>query len=262
MKTRLWPQVLLITGGLYVISLVILAITENPNLFPTVVLLGSFAVPVAFVSFFYDNKVFSNLTIEDVGLSFLYGGALSLLLAGITEPVFIRSLTLGNFLLAGLIEELAKILAVVAVTRRRKHVSELNGIIFGAAVGMGFAALESAGYSFTAFFQSGGSLSLTVLLTLFRALISPFGHGVWTAILAGILFRESAPHRFRFDLNFILAFISISFLHGLWNSLPLLLGMMSAPGLLIFLAQVVLAVLGLLILYYLWEDAKKRQVSR
>jgi RsiW-degrading membrane proteinase PrsW (M82 family) len=143
----------------------------------------------------------------------------------------------------------------MALVRFRRHISEQSGIIFGAAVGMGFAALESAGYSFSAFLETAGSLSLTVILTLFRALLAPAGHGVWTAILAGVLFLESAPYRFRLTRKVLLAFVAVSFLHGLWNSLPLLL---TGPPVLV--GQLVIAATGLLILAALWQQAKRRQI--
>src|SRR2546430_5382081 len=47
----------------------------------------------------------------------------------------------------------------------------IDGLILGAAVGMGFAAFESTGYAFTAFLLSGGSLSSVVGVTLMRGLL-------------------------------------------------------------------------------------------
>ena len=67
------------------------------------------------------------------------------------EPFFIRQLDLGAILKVGLIEEFAKILGVLAIARHRRHDSEMDGLILGGAAGMGFAALESNGYAFTAF---------------------------------------------------------------------------------------------------------------
>jgi len=253
-RLKIWQQVLLITAGLYVVSLVILAATDNPNLFPTVVLLGSVAVPVTFVTFLWENRRLTKLSWPEVGLSFLYGGALSILLAGILEPVFIQRLTIGNLFSAAAIEEAAKILVLVYLVRFRRHISEQDGIIFGAAVGMGFAALESTGYSFTAFVETGGSLSLTVLLTLFRALLSPAGHGTWTAILAGVLFLESTPFHFRITGKVLLAYLGVTFLHGLWNGLPFLL---AGPA--VIVGQLVVAAAGLLVLAWLWEGSKRRQ---
>jgi RsiW-degrading membrane proteinase PrsW (M82 family) len=99
----------------------------------------------------------------------------------------------------GLIEEFAKILGVLVIARHRRHDAELDGLILGAAAGMGFASMESSGYAFVAFLRSGGNLSLMVAVTLLRGILSPVGHGTWTAILASVLFRESAAGRFRIN---------------------------------------------------------------
>lgn len=251
-----WQQVLLIFAGLFVLSLVVLILTGNPNLFPAVVLVGSFAVPVAFVTFFWENRRLSKLPLSAVTLSFLFGGMISLLLAGIIEPLFIPTLSLTTLLVAAAIEEAAKILAVIDVNRRALHVSELDGIIIGASVGMGFAALESAGFSFSAFLATGGSLSVSVIVTLLRALLSPLGHGVWTAILAGILYLESRPYRFRLTAKVFLAFLGVTTLHWFWNSLPFELSLIFA-----LIGELVVAVVGILILYFLWRQAKNRQLS-
>jgi RsiW-degrading membrane proteinase PrsW (M82 family) len=64
------------------------------------------------------------------------------------------------------IEELVKILGVLLVARHRRHDLELDGLILGAAAGMGVAALESSGYAFSAFMRGGGSLSATVFVIL------------------------------------------------------------------------------------------------
>ena len=75
----------------------------------------------------------------------------------------------------------------------------MDGIILGAAAGMGFAAFESTGYAITAFLHSGGNMSYSVLITLIRGVSSPVGHGTWTAILSSILLRESVAGKFYFN---------------------------------------------------------------
>ena len=58
--------------------------------------------------------------------------------ASLLEPFFIRQLDLGAILKIGLIEEFAKILGVLVIARHRRHDSEMDGLILGAAAGMGF----------------------------------------------------------------------------------------------------------------------------
>ncbi len=217
-RTMSWWRVLLAGVFFYVVGVVVLIMTGNPILFPTVVLIGSFMVPVTYVTFFYNHRHLSRLTMPTVALSFFYGGLLGVFAAAILEPLFIHRLDPASFLIVGLIEEFAKILGVLVIARRAAtHDSELDGLILGAAAGMGFAALESTGYAFTAFLQSGGSLSATVSVELLRGLLSPIGHGTWTAILAGVLFRESRPGHFHFNLKVLAAYLGVVILHALWD---------------------------------------------
>jgi RsiW-degrading membrane proteinase PrsW (M82 family) len=62
----------------------------------------------------------------------------------------------------------------------------------GLALWVACAAFESAGYALTAMFTPQG-LSLEQLVTteLLRGLVAPVGHGLWTAILGGLLFAWS-----------------------------------------------------------------------
>ena len=200
-RRNVWLKVLATAAVFYVLLLAALLLTGNSNLFPTLVMVGSFMVPVAYVAFFYERRHLSRLTLSTISLAFLYGGLLGLIAASFLEPFFIRQLDLGAILKIGLIEEFAKILGVLVIARHRRHDSEMDGLILGAAAGMGFAALESNGYAFTAFLKSNGSISATVVVTLIRGLLSPLGHGTWTAILASVLFRESRNGRFRINLQ-------------------------------------------------------------
>jgi RsiW-degrading membrane proteinase PrsW (M82 family) len=253
----------LLTGLLfYFIGLVILVLTGNPNLFPTVVILGSFMVPATYVAFFYDRRHLSNLSLPTTALSFFYGGVLGVFAAALLEPLFIGSLDFGTAFVVGLIEEFVKILGILVIARRLRHDSMLDGLILGAAAGMGFAALESTGYAFTSFLVSGGSLSVTVGVTLLRGLLAPLGHGTWTAILAAVMFRESTAGRFRINRKVIGAYLTVVILHGLWDGLPILIGAFVSSGPDVFIGQSLVAAVGLFILWRRWREARRLQVAQ
>ena len=57
-------------------------------------------------------------------------------------------------------------------------------------------------------------------VTLLRGVLSPVGHGTWTAILASVLFRESAAGRFRINGKVMGSYLTVAILHGLWDGLP------------------------------------------
>jgi RsiW-degrading membrane proteinase PrsW (M82 family) len=257
-----WSRVLLTGLSLYALGLAVLVATENPVIFPTVVMLGTFLVPAAYVAFFYERRHLTTLSLPSTFLSFFYGGVLGVFAAASLEPVFIGQINFFTAFEVGLIEEFAKVLGVLVIARHHRHNSELDGLILGAAAGMGFAALESTGYTFTTFLESGGSLSMIVAVTLLRGLLSPLGHGTWTAILAAVLFRESRVGHFRLNGRVVGAYLTVVALHGLWDGLPSLLANVVASGLDVVIAQMSVGAIGLLILWRRWREARLLQESR
>lgn len=253
-----WRKVLTTGAVFYFLLLAALLLTGNSNLFPSLVMVGNFMVPIAYTAFLYERKHLSHLTMPTVSLAFLYGGLVGIVAASILSPFFVSQLSLNNVLTVGLIEEFAKILGVILIARHRKHDSEMDGLILGAAVGMGFAALESTGYAFTTFLRYS-SISSTVLVTLLRGLLSPLGHGTWTAILASVLFRESRNGHFRINLQVIGAYLLVSILHGLWNGLSLVLTPEVGLGLGVIAGWCVIGSIGLFVLWIRWRDAVRLQ---
>ncbi len=256
-----WLKVLLIGTLLYFLSLVIMLLSGNPNLFPTVVMIGNFLVPVTYVAFFYERRHLSQLSLPTTALTFFYGGIFGVLASSILEPIFIRQMDPVSVMMIGLIEEGAKILGVLLIARTFKHDSEMDGLILGAAAGMGFAALESMGYAFTAFMESQGSLSATVITTLMRGVLSPIGHGTWTAILASVLFRESRGMRFRINRKVLGAYLLVSLLHAMWDGVPPFIENFVSTGLDVLIAQTVIGGTGFLVLWLRWREARRLQLA-
>jgi RsiW-degrading membrane proteinase PrsW (M82 family) len=253
-----WRKVLTTGTIFYFLLLVALLLTGNANLFPSLVMVGNFMVPIAYIAFLYERRHLSRLTMPTVSLAFLYGGLVGIVAAAFLSPLFVSQLNPGTALTVGLIEEFAKILGVLVIARHRRHDSEMDGLILGAAVGMGFAALESTGYAFTTFL-SYRSISSTVVVTLLRGLLAPLGHGTWTAILASVLFRESRNGHFRINLNVIGAYLLVSILHGLWNGLSLVLTPEVGLGLGVIAAWCLIGSIGLFVLWIRWRDAVRLQ---
>jgi RsiW-degrading membrane proteinase PrsW (M82 family) len=254
-KRKYW-RILLIGFAIYVATIFTLLLTSNINLFPSIVLIGNFLVPVAFVSFFYERREWFSVNMSATTMCFFYGGALGTMAASILEPVFIRELTFISSFTVGIIEEFTKLIGVFLIARHRRYNSMLDGIILGAAAGMGFAAFESTGYAFTAFLKSGGSLSQTVFVTLLRGIASPVGHGTWTAILSSTLLRESVQGRFFINKQVIKAYITVVVLHGLWDGLPLVINYIIPSVYSVLMGQLTLGTIGLYILYGRWQKSK------
>ena len=216
---RMWLRIFLVGLALWVATVVVTFLTGNPNLIPTLVLLGSFLVPVTFVAWAFERRGTGELTAGLVFSMFLTGGVLGVLGASVLEAYLLHP-SPALFLGVGLIEEAVKLAALMVLTRHLQTRSLRDGMILGAAVGFGFAAFESAGYAFTALFTVDG-LSITQLVQteLIRGLLAPVGHGLWTAILGGILFATSRHGRLAVSGRLILAYFGVSVLHGLWDSM-------------------------------------------
>lgn len=256
-----WLRVFLSGVVLYFIGIAVLMVTVNPKLFPTVVMIGNFLMPVTFVAFLYERRYWSRLSLPTTALSFIYGGVGGVMAASILEPIFIRQLDFANMFVVALIEEFVKVIGVVLIARHYQHDAEMDGLILGAAAGMGFAALESTGYAFTAFLASGGSLTATVMVTLLRGVLSPVGHGTWTAILASVLFRESGKKHFHINLKLLGAYLTVVALHGLWDVVPAIIAVAIHPGLDVLIGQSIIGALGMFILWRRWHEARRMQIE-
>jgi protease PrsW len=217
-----WTRVLLSGLLLWVATVVITFGTGNPNLVPTIILLGSFLVPVTFVVYAF-GRADEVLTAQRIFTAFIYGGVLGVLGATVLEAALLQQPSgLLSYLGVGLIEEAVKLAALWALARRLPRYTPRDGMVLGAAVGFGFAALESAGYAFTALFGSSGLSLLNLVETeALRGILAPFGHGLWTAILGGALFATAARSRHgrpRLRVSLLGWYLLMVLLHALWDA--------------------------------------------
>lgn len=264
-----WLRVLGAGLIVYMLNLVILVLTGDTKLFPTVLWLGNFLVPTAYVAFFYGRREHSSVTLPALLETFFWGGILGALLAVPLEAALVRGrlLTVPVGFEVGAIEEWAKLLGVLAVARKWRRVSEMDGVILGAAAGMGFAALESSGYAFGAFVASGGRLTQeTIFLvgeSLLRGVFAPLTHGTWTALLVSVMFREQG-NRVWGALKVTGAYLLVIALHGLWDGASGTLQQLAGSHLTGWIALVPIimlgvGVLGLVILRLRWREAQRRE---
>ncbi|WP_063798681.1 PrsW family intramembrane metalloprotease [Nocardia sp. NRRL S-836] len=216
---RPWLRMFFVGLALWVATVVITYITRNANLIPTIVLLGSFLVPGTFVAWAFQHTHSGEVTGEMVFRTFAVGGVLGVLGASLLESYLLHPSPV-LFVGVGLIEEAVKLGALALLTRHLVHKSCRDGLVLGASVGFGFAAFESAGYALTATMtENGVSLIDLVSTELLRGFLAPFGHGLWTAILGGVLFARSAREHFMLTGRLFAAYLGVSALHALWDSM-------------------------------------------
>jgi RsiW-degrading membrane proteinase PrsW (M82 family) len=219
-----WARIFLGGGGLWLATVVITFLTGNVNLVPTIILVGAFLVPVTFVTYAFQHAD-AVLTPQKIFSAFLYGGVMGVLGASVLEAAFVHNTSIHGFLIVGLIEEGVKLIVLWLMARRLGRYTLRDGLVLGATVGFGFAAFESAGYAFQALFAQQGGLSLlnVVETELLRGVLTPFGHGLWTAITGAALFAIAA-RRGRITLRSRLvlgAYLLVALLHALWDAASL-----------------------------------------
>jgi protease PrsW len=216
---RQWLRVFVVGLLLWVATVVVTFVTANTNLVPTVILLGSFLVPVAFATYAFE-RADQVVSAQRIFAAFVYGGVLGVLGASVLEAAFLTQPSVATYLGVGLVEEAVKLAALWLLALRLPRYSMRDGIVLGAAVGLGFAALESAGYAFNALFTMDGlSLVNLVETEVLRGLLTPLGHGLWTAILGGVLFRTAAQGgRLRLSGALVGWYVVVAGLHALWDA--------------------------------------------
>jgi len=218
---------------------------DNVILFPGFMLIGSFAVPFAVVIAFFELNIPRNVSFYEVVKLLLLGGALSVVVTSFVLSVLTAAGTgaLGPALLTGLAEESSKALILLIVAYSGRYPYQLNGLLFGAAVGAGFAALESAGYSF-AFGWRGVQAALNAIgerravdvelphlvgafmgeattVVLLRGILATGGHVIWTAMVGSAIWKV-ARGAFRLALlahPIVIRRLALAtLLHGLWDT--------------------------------------------
>jgi protease PrsW len=192
---------------------------QNTKMLPGMLIMGSLAVPFATVILFFELNVPRNVPFHRVLMLVCFGGVVSLIVALFGFSV--SSLDWLGASSAGIIEEVGKLLTVVLIMRKSRDKYILNGLLYGAAVGAGFAFFESAGYAFEQLLDARSLGAATENIEL-RALLAPFGHVAWTAISGGALWRAKGEGPITFHTllapTFLKAFLIPVVLHMLWNS--------------------------------------------
>ena len=232
---------------------------KNPNVLPGLILVGSFAVPLALVIFFFEMNARRNISLYMTLKTFIVGGILSLIIS-----LFMFQFTSAAGLdwlgasVAGIAEETGKLAAVILFIHTVRYPYILNGLLFGAAVGAGFAAFESAGYALMNFVRalilatvdnsekivqavnSAGENAQEVFVTIseqmtqfgaepmFGSIMTRAfwcgiaGHILWTGMSAGALWLVKGNRKFQFsmllDIRFLRVFLIAVASHMIWNS--------------------------------------------
>jgi RsiW-degrading membrane proteinase PrsW (M82 family) len=211
--SRSWVQTLL--GGLALWAILDWATLEsrNINLVPSLLLLGASLGPVTFVMYVYERV--RDVSWPSLLQCFVVGGALGVAAASVAEYRTIVELGALPTTAIGLIEETCKLIVPGAIFFAARYRREADGLLFGVASGMGFAAFESMGYGLTALLSSGGHIGTVEEVLFTRTVLSPAGHAAWTGIICAALWR--ARERGTWAMVPVAYIVAVA-LHAFWDS--------------------------------------------
>jgi RsiW-degrading membrane proteinase PrsW (M82 family) len=178
-----------------------------------VMLVGSLIGPTVFVMYLAESNLLSERPLELIATAVL-GAVL-----GLPPAILLQreaGIAPGSFVsaeLIALIEEPAKVFGVLWLLNRPALRFRMDGVIYGAAAGMGFAAIEMALYALARMETVGVLVGVLWL----RALLSPFTHGTWTAIVCATIWRERRTGWRSGGWKIAAAFGAAILLHGFWD---------------------------------------------
>lgn len=213
-----------------------------------------FLVPVTLLLLVWEMNVPRNISLYEAIKIVAVGGIMSL----------IATIIINNYsdypiaAWAGVVEEPAKLIVIYAILHKKNYKYALNGVLIGAAVGTGFAVMESLYYVFDniaagiigmlALCAEDGLSAIEILensgliwangvlngldVAIARAVTAISGHGIFAALYGGALVKAKGSEEISithlFKLDFLAYFVVSILLHALHNyglnlGLPVLL---------------------------------------
>ncbi|MBO0979574.1 PrsW family intramembrane metalloprotease [Microbacterium sp. SD291] len=138
---------------------------------------------------------------------------------GLTLAVGPRGEVAGAVVQAPIVEEFWKGVGVflIFLIARRSFDGPVDGVVYGALVGAGFAFTENIQYFAISLIEGGGE-QLTVTFIM-RAVMSPFAHAMFTSLTGlaiGLAARRHASAGSALGFG-LLGMLGAMVLHGLWN---------------------------------------------
>lgn len=192
----------------------------TPSTLMLLIVLPAFVIPIAILFFFWEMNIPGDISIFEMFLYMLIGGIASIMVTGVVHYFITFSDT--AYIAGPLPEELAKFVIVWILLSRNKHCYGIQGILVGACVGAGFAAMESAGYAYNYMGNDVASYSANIAqIQILRGVLSVGGHTVWASLYGGALALAKGRGRMQASLLMdplvMAAFSGAFLLHTAWN---------------------------------------------
>ncbi|MFD1037488.1 PrsW family intramembrane metalloprotease [Virgibacillus byunsanensis] len=219
-KPWLFSRVFIVLAITYILLSISTYTFHNMNALPGVLMVGSFAVPISLLIFFWEMNAPRNISVYEIAKMFFIGGASSLVITLLLYTMFpVYDLNYTGAVIVGIVEEVGKLVIIAYFIKKLNTKFILNGLLIGATIGAGFAAFESAGYAFN-FREVYGDEAMISIIFL-RAWSSIGTHVVWSAIAGAALVYVKGERPLQgdhfFDSKFVKLFLVAVVLHAVWD---------------------------------------------
>ena len=241
-----WPKPWLYSRVFILLLIVYFGLTlmwkqlDNPFALMNIPYIGTLIGPITVLVFFFEMNVPRNISLIKIIKIFLAGGVaslfLTLLLFGIA-PNFDNSAVSGA-VVTGIVEEIGKIgICAYFISKHHGKAYLLNGILYGGAVGAGFAVFESVGYALYVGLNNGLLMAIQEQNTgnwisyfyyqmldvvKIRGFLSPGGHIAWAAVEGFAIILAMKGSEFTWETLIKPDFLKIVWipviLHALWDA--------------------------------------------
>ena len=241
-----WPKPWLYSRVFILLLAVYFALTlmwkqmDNPYALMNIPYIGTLIGPITILVFFFEMNVPRNISFIQIIKIFLAGGVaslfLTLLLFGIAPDSDLS--TISGAVVTGVVEEIGKIgICAYFISKHHGKSYLLNGILYGGAVGAGFAVFESVGYAL--YFGLNNGLVVAIQqqntgnwiyyfyeamldVVKSRGFLSPGGHIAWAAVEGFAIILAMKGMKFTWETLVKPDFLKIVWipiiLHALWDA--------------------------------------------
>ena len=172
----------------------------------SVIVFFAYAPSLALLWYFYHKDKLEPEPKYFVIATFLFGASSSALVTLFIENFLtglIPSTAFFTALMAGVVEEPSKALALKFPFDRNQMDGIMDGVVYGGAAGLGFAATENLLYGFG--FGPG--------VTIARAFLTPIAHAAWSIVI-GVGYGLKSEGKIHSVFNY---YVLAIFLHFIWN---------------------------------------------
>lgn len=206
--------------------------------FLMVLVISAFSLPLVFLVWIRNSARYGREPWPTVLKTFAWGAVFSVIIALVFSLVLVLSLgqieplndffarrfadpatAIGVLVVAPIVEEAAK--GVGATAGRRQTESKTDGLVYGAAAGLGFSATENLIYGLAALFVPGVGPSGSLIIVAVRSFSSTFLHASSTAVMGWGLAKYWLTGRFLALVPFYFVAVAMHATFNLFSTLAL-----------------------------------------